>query len=155
MPNNPLDNDELYDYGVNRSLTPPNEVVGIGSPPYFPQGYIFATPHDQDGPTSWRTFHADYITDGIIDPNRLGTGSVGDGTLYLADDGTWKPISGGGTAGVSKIIAGSNISISPVGGTGQVTINAINNNNTTSNVLIDAGSFAAPNNALIDAGSFT
>ena len=126
MPNNPLDNDELYDYGVNRSLTPPNEVVGIGSPPYFPQGYIFATPHDQDGPTGWRTFHTDYITDGIIDPNRLGTGYVGDGNRYLADNGTWKEITVTG------------------GGTG-----------TNSNVLIDGGSFAAPNNALIDAGSFT
>ena len=125
MPNNPLDNDELYDYGVNRTLTPNNEVVGVGSPPYFPQGYIFATPHDQDGPTGWRTFHTDYITDGIIDPNRLGTGYVGDGTRFLSDDGTWK-----------KVIS--------TGGTG-----------TNSNVLIDGGSFASPNNALIDAGSFT
>ena len=154
MPNNPLTQDEVYEYGVLRSLTPPVEVVGVGASPYMPQGYFLVPPHDADGPVLWRKFNAEYITEGIINPDRLGTGSVGDGTLYLADDGTWKPVSGGGTAGVSKIIAGSNISISPVGGTGEVTINAINNNNTTSNVLIDGGTFTAPNNALIDAGGF-
>jgi hypothetical protein len=41
-------------------------------------------------------------------------------TTYLRGDGTWATV----TAGVSQIIAGSNITISPTGGTGNVTINA-------------------------------
>ena len=95
MPSNPLTQQELYDYGVLRSITPPAEVVGLAAAPYFPAGYFFATPYDQNGPTAWRKFHAGYISEGIIDPNRLGTGAVGDGELYLADDQTWKPVSGG------------------------------------------------------------
>lgn len=98
MPNNPLTEQELYDYGILRSLTPPAEVVGRLSPPYFPAGYFLVPPHDVDGPVLWRKFHAGYIQEGIIDPNRLGTGAVGDGNLYLADDGTWKTVdSGAGT----------------------------------------------------------
>ena len=59
------------------------------------------------------------------------------------------------TAGVTRIIAGTNVSISPSGGTGDVTINAVSvGTETTSNVLIDGGTFTAPNNALIDAGGF-
>jgi predicted metal-dependent RNase len=57
-------------------------------------------------------------------------------------------------AGVTKILAGSNISISPTSGVGEVTISAIEVGTTTSNVLIDGGTFTAPNNALIDAGGF-
>jgi hypothetical protein len=94
MPNNPLTEQELYDYGILRSLTPPREVVG-NVPPYFPAGYFLVPPHDVDGPVLWRKFHAGYIQEGIIDPNRLGTGVVGDGNLYLADDGTWKAVSSG------------------------------------------------------------
>lgn len=41
-------------------------------------------------------------------------------TTYLRGDGTWATV----TAGVSQIIAGTNITISPSGGTGNVTINA-------------------------------
>jgi hypothetical protein len=55
---------------------------------------------------------------------------------------------------VTKILAGSNISISPTSGVGEVTISAIEVGTTTSNVLIDGGTFTAPNNALIDAGGF-
>jgi hypothetical protein len=125
MPNNPLTEQELYDYGILRSLTPPAEVVGRLSPPYFPAGYFLVPPHDVNGPVLWRKFNAGYISEGIIDPERLGTGYVGDGNLYLADDGTWKPVSGGGGGGaVDRIIAGTNISISPTGGTGDVIINA-------------------------------
>ena len=124
MPNNPLTEQELYDYGILRSLTPPAEVVGRLSPPYFPAGYFLVPPHDVNGPVLWRKFNAGYISEGIIDPERLGTGYVGDGNLYLADDGTWKAVSGGGGGAVNRIIAGTNISISPSGGTGDVTINA-------------------------------
>ena len=124
MPNNPLTEQELYDYGILRSLTPPAEVVGRLSPPYFPAGYFLVPPHGVDGPVLWRKFHANYIQEGIIDADRLGTGSTGTGNLYLADDGTWKAI---------------NTSGGPL---------------TNSNVLIDGGTFTAPNNALIDAGGF-
>jgi len=150
MPNNPLTQEELYEYGVLRSITPPAEVVGL-VPPYFPAGYFLVPPHDVDGPVLWRKFHAEYISEGIIDPDRLGTGAVGDGNLYLADDGTWKPAS---VDGVTKIIAGLNIIISPTSGVGEVTISAVDVGTTTSNVLIDGGTFTAPNNALIDAGGF-
>lgn len=99
MPSNPLTQQELYDYGVLRSITPPAEVVGLAAAPYFPAGYFFATPYNQNGPTAWRKFNAGYISEGIIDPNRLGTGATGAGNLYLADDGTWKAIGGGGGGG--------------------------------------------------------
>lgn len=94
--------------------------------PQLPSGYVMATPSSGFGPLLPRLFDASYITLGVIDPDRLGTGATGAGNLYLADDGTWKtiPTSGGGGGG------------------------------TNSNVLIDGGTFAAPNNALIDAGSF-
>lgn len=91
--------------------------------PVLPNAYVFATPPNEFGAPAFRLFDAAYITTGIIDPNRLGTGATGAGNLYLADDGTWKPVSGGGGA-VDRIIAGTNISISPTGGTGNVTINA-------------------------------
>lgn len=56
--------------------------------------------------------------------------------------------------GVRKIIAGTNVTISPTTGIGDVTINSVGNN-TTSNVLIDGGTFLAPTeNVLIDAGTF-
>jgi hypothetical protein len=122
MPNNPLTQQELYEYGILRTLTPSLEVVGRVSP-YFPAGYFLVPPHDEAGEVLWRKFNAGYISEGIIDPDRLGTGATGDGDLYLADDGTWKAVSGGA---VDRIVAGTNISISPTGGTGVVTINASN-----------------------------
>jgi hypothetical protein len=96
MPNNPITQEELYEYGILRSLTPPAEVVGALSPPYFPAGYFLVPPYDVNGPVLWRKFHAEYISEGLIDPERLGTGYIGDGNLFLADDGTWKVISAGG-----------------------------------------------------------
>jgi hypothetical protein len=98
MPNNPLTQQELYEYGILRTLTPSLEVVGRVSP-YFPAGYFLIPPHDEAGEVLWRKFHAGYISEGIIDPNRLGTGSTGAGNLYLADDGTWKTVS----AGIDKV----------------------------------------------------
>lgn len=99
MPNNPLTEQELYDYGVLRTLTPPAEVVGLRAASYFPAGYFMSTPYGVNGPAAWRKFHGKFISEGIIDPDRLGTGSTGLGNLYLADDGTWKPVSGGGGGG--------------------------------------------------------
>ena len=108
MPNNPLTEQELYDYGVLRSLTPSPEIVGRVAP-YMPKAYFLVPPHDVDGEVKWRLFDAAYISTGIIDPNRLGTGATGSGTLFLADDGTWKVAGGSGGGGL------------PVGGTaGQI-----------------------------------
>lgn len=119
----PITQNELADLALHNPLHPRD---GSPSEQYMPQAYFLVPPATQAGPVKWRLFDAAYITTGIIDPNRLGTGATGAGNLYLADDGTWKtiPTSGGGGGG------------------------------TNSNVLIDGGTFAAPNNALIDAGSF-
>jgi hypothetical protein len=121
MPSNPITPEEQYDILINRSLTPRD---GVTTETYMAAGYILMPPATVDGPVKWRLFDAAYIQTGIIDPNRLGTGATGAGNLYLADDGTWKAVSGGGGGAVDRIIAGTNISISPTGGTGNVTINA-------------------------------
>ena len=91
---NPITISELSDITFNNPLHPrdgsPDEV-------YMPQAYFMVPPATTSGPVRWRLFDAAYISTGIIDPNRLGTGSTGAGNLYLADDGTWKPVSGGAT----------------------------------------------------------
>ena len=119
---NPITQNELQDLALYNPLHPRD---GSPAEQYMPQAYFLVPPATQAGPVKWRLFDAAYITTGIIDPNRLGTGATGAGNLYLADDGTWKAVSGGGGGGaVDRIIAGTNISISPTGGTGVVTINA-------------------------------
>jgi hypothetical protein len=119
---NPITQNELQDLALYNPLHPRD---GSPAEQYMPQAYFLVPPATQAGPVKWRLFDAAYITTGIIDPNRLGTGATGAGNLYLADDGTWKAVSGGGGGGaVDRIIAGTNISISPTGGTGNVTINA-------------------------------
>lgn len=80
MPNNPLTLAELSAYTSNTLY------------PQIPAGYFFASPPTGAGPLAYRLFDASYISIGIINPNRLGTGSTGAGNLYLADDGTWKSI---------------------------------------------------------------
>jgi hypothetical protein len=60
---------------------------------------VFATDPVNFGTPAFRLFDAAFISTGIIDPNRLGTGATGAGNLYLADDGTWKAIGGGGGGG--------------------------------------------------------
>ena len=92
MPNNPLTPQELLTYLQASAQN------GI-NPPALPFGYVYATPPTTDGGIALRKFDAAYISTGIIDPNRLGTGATGAGNLYLADDGTWKPVSGGGGGG--------------------------------------------------------
>ena len=72
------------------------------STPQFPAKYVFATDPLTLGSPAFRLFDAAYISTGIIDPNRLGTGSTGLGNLYLADDGTWKVISAGGGGDMLK-----------------------------------------------------
>ncbi len=49
-----------------------------------------------------------------------------DGQTYARENGEWVISSGGGGGAVSKIVAGDNVTISPVGGTGNVTVNATN-----------------------------
>jgi hypothetical protein len=74
------------------------------NPPHLPPGYVMATDPFVFGPLLPRLFDAAYISTGIIDPNRLGTGSTGAGNLYLADDGTWKPVStGGGSQNLQQV----------------------------------------------------
>ena len=85
MPNNPLTLQELQAY------------ISTSGDNQMPSGYFLASPVSGTGPFAYRLFDASYISLGIIDPNRLGTGSTGAGNLYLADDGTWKPVSGGAT----------------------------------------------------------
>jgi hypothetical protein len=93
MPSNPLTQEEINDYALRRILSPSGYT---GLSPYMPQGYFLSTPALGDGPALWRLFDASFISSGTIDPNRLGSGSLGAGSLYLADDGTWKTISVGG-----------------------------------------------------------
>lgn len=91
MPSNPITPEEQYDILINRSLTPRD---GVTTDTYMAAGYILMPPATVDGPVKWRLFDAAYVKTGVIDPNRLGTGATGAGNLYLADDGTWKVISG-------------------------------------------------------------
>jgi len=65
---------------------------------------------------------------------------------FFRDTGsTWQQISGSGGSGVSQIIAGSNVTISPIGGTGAVTINASGGGGSQdlNNVLSLGGSLSA------------
>ena len=59
-----------------------------------------------------------------------GGGGIGDapndGQTYSRENGKWVIASGGGGGAVNKIIAGDNVTVSPVGGTGNVTVNAVN-----------------------------
>ena len=96
MPSNPLTQEEVNSYAINRILNPEGYT---GLSPYMPAGYFLSTPPGVNGPALWRLFDASFISSGIIDPNRLGTGATGAGNLYLADDGTWKLISTGGGGG--------------------------------------------------------
>jgi hypothetical protein len=84
MPNNPLTLQELQAY------------ISTSGDNQMPAGYFLASPVSGTGPFAYRLFDASYISLGIIDPNRLGTGATGAGNLYLADDGTWKAVPGGG-----------------------------------------------------------
>ena len=78
-----------------------NELMAIvkyyaqrGMEPKLPPGYVLASPANGFGPVRWRKLDAAHISTGIMNPDRLGTGSDGSGDLVLHDDGTWRPIGG-------------------------------------------------------------
>jgi hypothetical protein len=71
------------------------------------------------------------------------------GQALVWSGSSWGP--GTIVAGVSRIIAGSNISISPAGGTGEVTINSLGGG---SGGDLDFGSFLSPSGFTLDLGSF-
>src|SRR3989338_6160557 len=59
---------------------------------------------------------------------KLLDNGAGEGKVLTSDaegKGTWQTLSGGGgVAGVSKILAGSGVTVSPTAGTGEVTVSA-------------------------------
>jgi len=93
---NPITTQEQQDLARYNPLHPRD---GSANELYMPPAYFLVPPATQAGPVKWRLFDAAYISTGIIDPNRLGTGATGAGNLYLADDGQWKPVAGGGGGG--------------------------------------------------------
>ena len=91
-----------------------------------------------------KTFSFRYISDLLLGGNGVTISTDKDGITTISN------------TGVRKIIAGTNITISPTSGVGNVTINSTGGgggSSTTSNVLIDGGTFLTAN-ALIDAGTF-
>jgi hypothetical protein len=106
-------------------------------------------------------------------PTKLTPGelaiNIADGNLYYGDtNNDAQLLSSGGGGGVTQITAGSNITVSPVGGTGNVTINATGGGGSTppggTNTQIqynNAGTFGGVSNLTWDGttlratGSFT
>ena len=123
MANNPLSQAELQVYAQ----------TSLSGVVLLPPGYIFATPVSSNGPLAYRLFDAGYITLGIINVNRLGTGATGAGTRFLADDNTWKIVSGGGGGGVTSfntrtgvVVLNSSDVTTALGFTPPTTLNALN-----------------------------
>ena len=78
---------------------------------------------------------ATWLTEGGSDVSTISANWEGTYSTMQANSGDWESAystvqsnsaswTGGGGGGVTQIVAGSNVSISPTGGTGQVTINA-------------------------------
>jgi pectate lyase-like protein len=61
---------------------------------------------------------------------------------------------GGGSVGVTKIVAGTNVTVSPVGGTGAVTVNAASSGGTVTSVAAGTGLTASPS-PIVGAGTLS
>lgn len=85
--------------------------------------------------------------DGLADVSSV-TPLVGQALVWGGS--TWGP--GTIVAGVSRIIAGTNVSISPTGGTGEVTISSLGGGGAGGD--LDFGSFLSPSGFTLDLGSF-
>ena len=69
--------------------------------------------------------------------------------VWNSGSSQWKPGSVAGVGGVSKIIAGTNITISPTNGLGDVTITS-----TATGGTLDFGTFTVPSGFTLDMGTF-
>jgi len=94
---------------------------------------------------------------GLLELDDVGTDGTSGQVLTTNGSGAFSftTVSGGGS-GVSKIIAGTNVTISPTGGTGDVTINSSGGGGAASTVLIKTNILSTTvNNALtFGSGSF-
>ena len=76
----------------------------------------------------------------------------GQALVWNSGSSQWKPGSvAGGAGGVTKIIAGTNITITPINGLGEVTINSTGGGFDGN---LDFGSFTDPTGINYDFGSF-
>jgi len=66
----------------------------------------------------------DTVAPGTPQSPSLGVDVVNN-ELYISSGNGWEELSTGGGGSVTKLIAGSNITLSPTGGTGDVTINSV------------------------------
>ena len=134
-----------------RQLIDIDETGGIVDDPNVPEGKIknnqiltgFAELIDPETRGKVKSFRFKNLTDLLLGGTGITISTDKDGITTISN------------SGVRKIIAGTNVTISPVSGLGDVTINSTGGGGTTFNVLIDGGTFLAPTeNTLIDAGTF-
>lgn len=76
-------------------------------------------------------------------PGVVPSGADSSAGTYLDHTGAWS-VPPGVSSGVSQIIAGTNVTISPVGGTGNVTINASGGAGTVTNIATGTGLSGGP-----------